>query len=157
VSAGVEFDPIRKARHYNVHPSGIEVIEVSRHLPGNLAQAWQYIVRAPYKDDQVKDLRKAAWFLRDHAEHFEELHPDPRPLRLQIHGHALDLPHDVREAAMRVMRHERDDDISRVLMWIIRFGSKSDLFGAATLLDAVAHRLERESVVKEVRESGHGG
>ena len=55
-------DPINPS-HYTSHPSGIECIEISKHLSGCLAQAFQYVWRCGQKDDPVQELKKAIWFI----------------------------------------------------------------------------------------------
>jgi len=49
--------------HYTSHPSGIECIEISKHLSGCLAQAFQYGWRCGKKDDPIQELKKAIWFI----------------------------------------------------------------------------------------------
>lgn len=53
--------------HYNAHPSGIECIEVVRHMNFNLGNVMKYIWRAGIKggDVSLQDLKKAAWYLDD--------------------------------------------------------------------------------------------
>ena len=60
---GTPFDPVNRAAHYNTHASGVECIEISEHLCANLAQALQYVWRAPYKGRMQEDLAKARWFI----------------------------------------------------------------------------------------------
>lgn len=55
-------DPVRQPSHY-YHPSGIEVIEITKHesfLRGNIIK---YILRAPFKGRELEDLRKAQMYL----------------------------------------------------------------------------------------------
>ena len=55
-------DPVKKPAHY-AHPSGIQVIEITRHesfLRGNIIK---YVLRAPYKGTELQDLEKAAVYL----------------------------------------------------------------------------------------------
>lgn len=55
-------DVVRSPKHYK-HPSGIEAIEITRHesfLRGNIIK---YVLRAPYKGTELKDLEKAAVYL----------------------------------------------------------------------------------------------
>lgn len=55
-------DPVNKPSHY-AHPSGIQVIEITRHesfLRGNIIK---YVLRAPYKGSELQDLEKAAVYL----------------------------------------------------------------------------------------------
>lgn len=59
-----DFDPVQKPRHYNSHPSGIECIQVTRHMGFNLGNAMKYVWRADLKNG-VEDLKKAIWYLED--------------------------------------------------------------------------------------------
>lgn len=52
-------------KHYNLHPSGLECIEIKRLLPSSLADCFKYVFRCDNKDDEVKDLKKAIWYLED--------------------------------------------------------------------------------------------
>lgn len=56
------FDPVDKPRHYNVHPSGVECIQITEHMGFCLGNAIKYIWRADEKNG-VEDLRKAVWYL----------------------------------------------------------------------------------------------
>ncbi|ATS92351.1 DUF3310 containing protein [Stenotrophomonas phage vB_SmaS_DLP_5] len=69
-TTGKELDPngVHHPKHYNVHPSGVETIEVIRHLPYDLGAAFKYVVRWREKDGK-KDLEKALWYLADLKSH----------------------------------------------------------------------------------------
>lgn len=57
-------DSVHKPKHYNSHPSGIEAIEIIKHesfLRGNVIK---YVLRAPYKGNELTDLLKAEAYLR---------------------------------------------------------------------------------------------
>lgn len=58
-------DPaVNHPRHYNVHPSGVECIDVVEHMSFNRGNAVKYIWRAGEKDGkEIQDLRKAIWYL----------------------------------------------------------------------------------------------
>ncbi len=60
-------DPVNHPEHYTSHPSGVECIEVVRHMGFNLGNVVKYIWRAGIKDAEVElqDLEKAAWYLQD--------------------------------------------------------------------------------------------
>lgn len=68
-TTGHDLDPegINHPKHYNEHPSGVECIEVVRHMNFNLGNAIKYLWRNGLKDTEVplKDLKKAAWYLED--------------------------------------------------------------------------------------------
>lgn len=50
--------------HYKSHPSGIECIEVTRHMSFNIGNAIKYLWRCDLKNG-VEDLRKALWYVND--------------------------------------------------------------------------------------------
>jgi len=51
--------------HYTSHPSGIECIEVTRHMTFNRGNAIKYLWRAGDKNDVSEDLEKAIWYCLD--------------------------------------------------------------------------------------------
>lgn len=63
-------DVVRNPSHYK-HPSGIEVIDITRYesfLRGNIIK---YVLRAPYKGSELQDLKKAAQYLEWEIERIE--------------------------------------------------------------------------------------
>lgn len=64
-----EFDTINKAQHYNSHPSGVECIDVARHLTGAWFNAFKYVFRAEHKNGR-QDLEKALYYINDAHEHY---------------------------------------------------------------------------------------
>lgn len=58
-------DLVNHPSHYTSHPSGVETIQVTRHMNFNLGNAMKYIWRAGLKGDQVQDLEKAIFYLKD--------------------------------------------------------------------------------------------
>ena len=72
-------DPVNP-RHYKVHPSGIECIEVAEHFGFNIGNVFKYLWRADEKECDITDLYKARWYLnreiakreREHAERIEK-------------------------------------------------------------------------------------
>lgn len=62
--------------HYQQHPSGLQIIEMTRHMPFSLGNAFKYIARAMHKHDSpLEDLKKAQWYLEDYATNFTERLP----------------------------------------------------------------------------------
>lgn len=56
-------DPINHPTHYMAHPSGVEAITITRHesfLRGNVLK---YVLRAPYKGNELQDMLKAQQYL----------------------------------------------------------------------------------------------
>ena len=51
--------------HYRRHPSGIECIEVTRHMNFNTGNAVKYLWRYLDKGDPVENLKKAQWYIDD--------------------------------------------------------------------------------------------
>lgn len=72
----IKFDPVQKAKHYNLHPSGIECIDVIRHYNYCIGSAMKYLWRNGLKeeadmqpiDKQIQDLEKAVYCIEDEIE-----------------------------------------------------------------------------------------
>lgn len=62
---------VNNPKHYNNHPSGIECIEVVRHMNFNRGNAVKYIWRAGDKGNEIEDLKKAAWYIADEIQKLE--------------------------------------------------------------------------------------
>ena len=68
-------DPVNHPIHYTSHPSGIECIEITRHMNFNCGNTVKYVWRhglkpadpndGPGIEDAILDLQKAIWYLRD--------------------------------------------------------------------------------------------
>lgn len=60
-------DSVNHPPHYTSHPSGIEAIEVTRHMNFNLGNAMKYLWRAGIKDEKkhIEDLQKAIFYIND--------------------------------------------------------------------------------------------
>ena len=61
-------DPVNHPSHYTSHPSGIECIDVTKHMGFCLGNAVKYIWRAGLKHDAREDLRKAIWYINQEIE-----------------------------------------------------------------------------------------
>lgn len=59
-------DPVNHPSHYTQYKH--EVIELTMQLDFLLGNFCKYILRAPFKNNEVEDLRKAAWYLRKYYE-----------------------------------------------------------------------------------------
>lgn len=66
-------DAINHPEHYISHPSGIECIEVTRHMSFAAGNVIKYLWRNGLKDGEpsLKDLKKAAWYLNDMIDQLE--------------------------------------------------------------------------------------
>lgn len=60
--------------HYKSHPSGVECIQVTRHMSFNLGNVVKYLWRAGLKDSSptIEDLKKARWYLEDEIGRLEK-------------------------------------------------------------------------------------
>lgn len=65
-----EHDPVNHPEHYTQYEH--EVIELTEKLDFCLGNAVKYILRAPFKGNQIQDLEKARWYLNHKL---EMLHP----------------------------------------------------------------------------------
>ena len=63
----IDNDPVNHPSHYTSHPSGIECIDITRHMNFNLGNALKYVWRAGLKDAdaEIQDLEKAIWYIQD--------------------------------------------------------------------------------------------
>lgn len=59
--------------HYRRHPSGIECIEVTRHLNFNIGNAIKYLWRYQDKGDAIENLKKAQWYIDDEIRRLQGL------------------------------------------------------------------------------------
>jgi len=74
-ATGVKSDPVNHPSHYTSDPSGVECIEITRHLNFNIGNAFKYVFRAgskrlSYQDADmaaIEDLEKAIWYIRDES------------------------------------------------------------------------------------------
>jgi len=69
----MKYEEVDHPRHYNLHPSGIECIDVIQWMTFNVGTAMKYQWRAGLKPgaDNITDLRKAIWFLNQEIERLE--------------------------------------------------------------------------------------
>lgn len=64
-----EFDIVARPKHYNSHPSGVECIEITRHMTFDPGNAFKYVFRAELKSSALVDLDKGRFYLRDAVHH----------------------------------------------------------------------------------------
>lgn len=63
-----ERDAVNHPSHYNLHPSGIECIDVVEHMGFNVGNAVKYLWRADLKGNALEDLKKAGWYVQREIE-----------------------------------------------------------------------------------------
>lgn len=66
------FDPVNKPKHYNIHPSGVECIQITEHMNFCRGNAIKYIWRAGDKGNEIQDLEKAVWYLNKEIERLKK-------------------------------------------------------------------------------------
>lgn len=63
-------DNVNHPPHYTNHPSGIECVEITRHMGFNLGNAIKYIFRAESKNKEEEDYKKALWYINNEVEKY---------------------------------------------------------------------------------------
>jgi hypothetical protein len=66
-----EQDLVNHPPHYKSHPSGVECITITEHFNFCRGNAIKYIWRAGEKDCEIKDLKKAAWYINREIKRLE--------------------------------------------------------------------------------------
>lgn len=68
-------DAVNHPKYYNAHPSGVECIQIVRHMNFNLGNVIKYIWRAGLKEgvSDLEDLKKARAYLDDEIKRREEV------------------------------------------------------------------------------------
>lgn len=64
VTTGHEPNVVNHPKHYNVHPSGVECIQIVEHMGFNIGNAIKYLWRADDKNQPIEDLEKAVWYIQ---------------------------------------------------------------------------------------------
>lgn len=57
-------ETVNHPSHYNSSPSGVEAIDVTEHMPHNVASAIEYLWRHDLKGDPIENLEKAIWYAK---------------------------------------------------------------------------------------------
>lgn len=65
-------DKVRSPKHYTSHKSGIECLNIVRHMGFNLGNVIKYVWRADLKGDKLNDLKKAQFYLEDEIKRIED-------------------------------------------------------------------------------------
>lgn len=81
-------DAVNHPSHYTSHPSGIECLQITRHLQFDPGNATKYVWRADLKTgvSGVQDLLKSEFYLEDHLAEFggQIIVPDPAVDLIQV-------------------------------------------------------------------------
>ena len=60
-------DVVNHPKHYTSHPSGVECIDITKHMNFLMGNAMKYLWRADLKNG-TEDLKKAVWYLNKELE-----------------------------------------------------------------------------------------
>jgi hypothetical protein len=71
-------EQVNHPRHYNLHPAGIECIDIIRHYTFDIGCAIKYIWRAGLKKEmgkadaekEIEDLEKCLWYIEDYRRNY---------------------------------------------------------------------------------------
>jgi len=73
---GMFNDNVNNPKHYTTHPSGIECIEITKHMNFCIGNAVKYLWRAGLKDDRKLDLKKAKKYIDFELERLKRIDTD---------------------------------------------------------------------------------
>lgn len=59
-------DMVNQPQHYRGHPSGVECIQITEHMPFCAGNSAKYVFRRLDKWNTLEDAKKAVWYLRRH-------------------------------------------------------------------------------------------
>lgn len=126
-------DMVNNPVHYNAHPSGLEVIELTELLGFRLGNATKYVLRHRHKGKPIEDLEKAAWYLRRIEDTSDSTwHVESRPM------------FKAAEIALRFWEAETDVFTKDALRHMLLVGD-DPLEEAIEHIEAEVRRLKEES------------
>ena len=67
-----EVDMVNHPPHYTAHPSGVEVITITRHEDFLTGNAIKYLLRHKHKGTPIQDLEKAIWYIQERISFIKE-------------------------------------------------------------------------------------
>lgn len=124
-------DEVNHPSHYTSHPSGVECIEIVRHMPFNVGNAIKYIFRRDNKDDRKTNLQKAIWYINDEIR---------RRIFWEVPGEEKWYDTSVSKLVQQVIMHE-NKNISYAIFWLSRVAWSND---GKEVLEKVVKALEKE-------------
>lgn len=84
ISGNSMYDSVERPKHYNLHMSGVQCIEITEHMNFCLGNVIKYVWRAGLKEDtstvknlkRIEDLEKALWYLKREIKRINNLEND---------------------------------------------------------------------------------
>lgn len=132
-------DMVNHPAHYKANASGVECIDVTKHMNFCLGNAFKYLYRRNHKHNPVEDMKKAIWYLNAELERRGEDYPIN--IRPQV------TPIEI-ELADKIAGAEKENNIGTALGLIAR--SKYAPDGSSFLKTAI------ELVNKQIQEVENG-
>jgi hypothetical protein len=138
------YDVVKKARHYNVHPSGIECIELAEKLSFNIGNAFKYVFRRDDKGDTLLNLHKAEYYLSREIKNWQAtFNRVPAYTKNSYIIHPLFTAAD-EEKARKLVRDEPNETVASFYFNLFQNPAKLSTFGIGSLL--LAHRDLRKLI-----------
>ena len=105
-------EEVNTPKHYRTHESGLEAIEITRWLIGDLSNAWKYAMRYEDKNTPKKDVMKLCWYLNDFHKNFIDTNNEV------VDGLLNDLPKEIKYDMLKVIEYEPVPQIKEVFKQI---------------------------------------
>lgn len=134
-------DPVSHPAHYTSYPH--EVIELTEHLGFCLGNAVKYILRAPFKGNELQDLKKALWYV----EHLD---------KSGDFGSEILVGEDDFPALFELAKTYKDDAVTALITAAMNWGdgyADTDVDYALELLDDRIAKLSGKTQKEEPEES----
>lgn len=120
-------DLVNHPKHYATHPSGIECIEITEHLSGNLANAFKYLFRCDQKGAKQTDLEKANWYVQRELARLHTLEKSSMYFPYGLGGHLC-------EKCRKIISHEPDHARAFAMALIVEAAVDPSTHHAVSLL-----------------------
>lgn len=124
-------DEVNIPTHYRSHPSGIQAVEVTRHLDFDLGNAVKYLMRYLNKGTPRKDLMKAKWYIEDYLKY----KVDANNITFMDYS---EIPFHCLEDLTKIIENEEDSVIAMVLSEIRSIVIDSAIVSPEQLKDTLA-------------------
>ena len=108
-----EYTPTNHPLHYNVHPAGVECVDVVEGFGFCIGNAIKYLWRADAKDQPLEDLRKALWYVQREIDRREKHLPSIQEIRgimADVRAAVDDYPRQLGVAATVAIASEPDGE-----------------------------------------------
>lgn len=147
-------DPVNSPKHYTQHPSGVECIEITRHMNFNLGNVMKYIWREGGKGVPLEDLKKAAWYLNDEIQKREGKLAEIAPnLVIRLPIPIEDFNRTILRDKLKVLLDEKKDIIRRIPSRRTRNGRRINLYAYGYFCLKYAKEKTLLRVIKQIEKA----